>query len=157
MKKLYERMIEENTFKRVFYSGQVNNADEFVQYFKKPNNHAIVIIEEDAEPLVLCWVNGVEDGHAWFNFAAFRSAWGHTRSVQLLKKAADYWYALKDSEGEPLIKILCGMTPAKNKLALYVMKECGTTQTIEIPNYLTDVHTGKRTGIIISYLENKNG
>lgn len=155
---LWRKMVEEKTAKKVFYTGRVHDTETFINFIKSPGNNVNVIMDEQFTPLLLSWLNMVEDRHGLFNFNCYRIAWGRENTVRLMLKCADYWFSMKDSNGDYLFEVLYGVTPENNRLALSCMKNCGTVSLPAIPNFVSNAYTKKRMGVVISYMENpKNG
>jgi len=55
------------------------------------------------------------------------------------------------TEGEPLLEIILGATPASNKLAIRHIKAVGFVAIGEIPRMLPNILTGGRDAAVISY------
>jgi hypothetical protein len=149
---LYARMVEDGTAKRVFHGGAVKSSDDMVRWMKNPSMCAM-LIAEDNEPLLLSWVTGIEDHRGWFSFCVFKKGWGRKKGQELGKMCADYWMGMKDNQGNPVFRVLMGVTPAHNRLALLWVKTVGAESIGTIPDFATNYWTGERFDAVISYIK----
>ena len=150
IKSYFYYMQQEKTAKKVFHGGAVKDSSQFLTYLKSPANHTIIIINEERQPIMLAWLNGVEDKRAWFSFNVFKNFWGK-KSIEAICLARDYWMNMQDNRGQFIFNVLMGVTPSNNRLALRMMKLCGATSLEEIPDFMTNFWTGERVGGIFSY------
>lgn len=154
IKTFFQMMIDEGTAKKVFHQGSVSTPDQFLQYLKKPSNHTIIIIDENRQPMGISWINGIEDRRAWFSFNVFKPYWGK-KSIEILCLAREHWMNMENQTGQQIIKILIGITPSNNRLAIRMMQKCGATSLPEIPDFMTNHWTGERHGGVLSYFRRK--
>lgn len=152
---MWRMMIAEKTWSKVFADGSILTEEQFLSCMKKKDKLVMTIIDKN-EPLLLSWVTGIYDGHAFIHFNCFKSTWGRN-AIELLRMAADYWLSKKNPEsGEQILQVLMGAIAENNRLAVRAVKKCGATEIGRIPNYFTD-HNGNRTGVYLCYLEASHG
>lgn len=152
LKSVWDEMVDQKTDKLVFHNGRVKSPEDFIRWLRLPYNHVMFIVDSESKPLLFSWLNGVEDKHGWYNFNVFKRGWGKGRD--LIKESLDYWFSIKTKNGDYTFKIILGITPADNRLAIRTIGKLATSQTDVIPDFATNYHTGKRYGIVISYLLN---
>lgn len=155
MKGLYRLMLKEKTANVTFYSGTVQNEDQFVLSCKSSNQHTVIILLPDGKPAGIVWVNGYAHGSAQVHFCMFRSIWG-SRSVEAGKKAVDYLFGLTKPDGEPLIRMLLGLTPVEYELAINFIKEVGVTVIGTVPHFVWNHYKQRTMGAVISYIERRD-
>lgn len=151
---LYDQMEKEGTAKRVFYIGSVTNRIDFLKWMKSPNISVLIIVEDmiDKVPLALSWITEAKDGRGWFNFNIFKKAWG-PQSLEVMALTKKTWFSFMRPDGkEPIFRVLMGITPANNKLAIRLMQKMGVTFLGLIPDFVTNHWTGTRCGAYLSYI-----
>lgn len=155
MKGLYRLMVQEGTAEKVFYSGSVLNEDHFLSACKSPGQHTLVILQQDGSPGGIVWLNGFMGASAQIHFCMFKAIWG-TRTVEAGKKAVNYFFGLTKPDGEPLFKVLLGLTPAEYRVAIRFIKEVGVTVLGTIPHFLYHYFEKRTMGAVVSYLERRD-
>lgn len=153
---MWRMMVAEKTWLKVFADGSIKNEEQFINCMLKKDKLIMVIIDDENNPLLLSWVTGIYDGHAFIHFNCFKSTWGEN-AIELLRMAADYWLSKKNPEsGEQILQVLMGAIAENNRLAVRAVKKCGATEIGKIPNYFTALD-GKRHGVYLCYLEANHG
>ena len=149
---MWARFEEEGSSKKVFVVGEVYGAEAYVAYLRHPANAPIFFFTDDPEhtPLGMAWLNGIEGNHAFLHHALLRAAWG-TLTMNVARAAFNYWWGLESDSG-PLLEVLIGQSPSKNKLAISYLERAGFTVIGQIPKIAAD-----GDDMTISYLERDNG
>lgn len=136
-------MAREDVFHRVFYDGSVRDARAFLELMQKPANVPVFVFE-GAEPLGFAWLNGLNGGIAFAHFCGLKAAKGRTQ--QLGRLCIGYW--MKNFQ---FLRVILGLTPSNNKLAVRFIQRLGFTPLGEIPGVVHDAYSGERVGAVISY------
>jgi hypothetical protein len=155
MKGLYRMMVKEKTSRKVWYSGSVQSEDDFVRVSKSMGTHTVIILTKDGKPGAISWLNNFLAASAQIHFVLFREVWGE-KSQEVGQMALDYFFGLKNKDGDPFLKVLMGITPESYDLAIRYIKSLGVTVIGTIPNFLHNYYTNETMGAVISYLERRN-
>jgi hypothetical protein len=151
---MFRLMQKEGTAKRVFHNGGVQSEQQFIKWMKEPGFFSMVIVDDESSPLLLSWVNGIEENRGWYNFCVFKKAWGNI-SIEVGKASVEYWLSMRDSKGNPVFHVLMGATPTNNRLAIQYIKKCGAQPIGVIPSFGRNYWTGKRWDAMFSYIEGR--
>ena len=149
MAALWGRMLFDGTAKTVFMNGRVTTVDDFISFMRSSNNLVHLVAEED-EPLMIAWLNNIDNGAAQCHFNAFSNAWGG-RAIKAFKACFWYWFGFV-KDGEPVLRIITGVIPSTNKRACSFAEKVGT-RLGEIPNLLYDAYSGQPVAATIFYTE----
>lgn len=117
MAQIWLRIKKENRHNDLFYDGSVTDLQGWLNYIYNPQNHVIVIADETGYPSHIAWINKFYQGHAFLHHCAIGQY--NRRSWPLIR---DHWAGMKDDFGNSLIKVLLGITPVTNKLAIKLVK-----------------------------------
>lgn len=120
---LYDLMIRDNTFEKVFFDGSIHNSDSFVQFIKSRENVVFVAFEET--PVAFGWLNNFKYSTAQAHFCFFSEVWG--RSEEIGRAMLDKIFSLID------LDMLIGMVPAFNEAAVRFAQDCGAVLIGEFP------------------------
>ena len=152
IKNIFVKMQEQHLVRKVFTRGAIETPDDFLDFMQSPQNHLQIICEDNGNPLLICWVNGIEDKHASIHWCLFKETWGKN-SIELGFMARDNWLNLKDKNGNYHLNMLIGITPIDNKLAIRFLKNIGAKCVGVIPNHMYNIYTKKYEGLMISYYQ----
>ena len=144
---LWYRMCREGKEKVVFYDGFVSNGDQWLEFVKSPFNYPVVVVGEDKEPRCVAWLNTYENHSARCHFCILGS---YKRGVG--ETIINYWRAMRDSNGDPLLLTIVGVTPENNEKAIHLVRMMGYTVLGTIPNFCKLKYENKLVGGVISYL-----
>ena len=123
----WRRTEEDGLTERVFQ--RTMTWEQFAAYFANPATHSLLIFEH-RNLQGYCWLNGVAEHRAFLHFCLFKPVWG--RSEIFGQHAIDYWFACPGTDG-PLLRVLIGSVPVRNRLALRLSKRLGFRYLGEIP------------------------
>lgn len=156
MRNIYDSMCENKLDKIVFSSGEINTFDKFILFMKNPANVMHTVWEEDRIQM-LAWLNNFGQNYAFAHFCCWPETWGKT-SVQLGGETLKYWFGFSKETGEPVLDVILGFMPKKNKLAVRYIQKVGLNILGEIP----DIRFGENSdGAVLSYIKRseviKNG
>ena len=144
---LWYRMCREGKEKVVFYDGFISNGDQWLEFMKSPFNYPVVVVGEDKEPKVIAWLNAYEN----------HNARGHYCFLTPFKRGVgeaiiNYWRSMRDTNGDPLLLTIIGVTPEINEKAIHLVKLMGFTVLGTIPNFCKLKYENKLVGGVVSYL-----
>ena len=152
LKCLFERMQTEKLIGKVFYDGNVQTAEDFLDMMKYGQNKLFMIFMGN-ELAGIVWLNNFQRRSANIHFCLFKNAWGK-ESVSIGKAILKEFLYMKDSQGY-VFDVLIGETPANNRLAVKWIHESGMTVVGEIPNATWDYTIEKSIPSVISYAVRK--
>jgi len=144
MRSVFKIMVHYGLDKVVFYTGGMDE-DGFLRFIKSKQNVVHTIWEEDGISMI-AWLNGFGVNHAFAHFCCFPKTWGKN-SVVLGRKSLDYWFGFKKDDGQPVLDVVLGFTPAYNKKAVSYIQRVGMTIMGTIPG----IRCGAETGMVFSY------
>ena len=134
-------------YQHVFYSGQVKTFGEFVTFLQKKGTYPVFVVLDGA-PVFMAWLNGV-DAIAGVGFSHFCAIGPYRRGSA--DAVLDYWFGFRGPDGQPLLKVLCGVTPATCIVALKLLRLLGWVEAGRIPRFCRLAHDGTRADAVISY------
>jgi hypothetical protein len=118
-------MSEDNLIKVVFYSGKVTDAYGFTLLLKTNVLPVMIFRKEDTMPMAMAWLSDIADHRAFAHFCCLKRSWGNTKEIADL--VFDFWF------NKLGLKLLMGLTPTRNKMAVHFLKEIGMNIVGEIP------------------------
>ena len=142
----WSRMVRDGTVKRVFYNGAVTNPDQFIAFLQRPTNVPLAIRTDDQEWIGIAWLTNINRTSAVAHFCGFREGWERKQTIDAGELALDYWFAFPGVEGGKHFKVLLGITPADNRLALRFINQLGFERVGTVP------HLANGGDAIISYI-----
>lgn len=149
IKDYFNEMAKDNTHHTVFPAGNVQSKDQFIEFCQNPRNMNCFILS--AERLGgHAWINGIEDGRCMVHFSSLKWVRGPL-VVKLGKDMIKWWFSLPDEDGNPLIYLMIGMIPSRNKRAQQFVKSLDFVKVGEVPQMMKDFYHGDRDGLVIHY------
>lgn len=148
MVQVWLQIVKERKQDLLFYDGAVKNLQDWINYIYHPLNHVVLIADNSGIPYHIAWINKFYQGHAFLHHCALGKY--NRRSWPLIR---DYWAGMKDDQGNKLIKVLLGVTPATNKPATRLVDLLGWTIIGYVP-YLCYLAAEKRhvAGMVSYYV-----
>jgi hypothetical protein len=115
----------------LFYDGMIKTVDQWLAFIKAPWNFPVICHDSD-HIVAIAWLNNLDNAAARCHFAFIDD---FQRDAG--KAIINYWSGLKtvDEKAEPIFKVLYGITPETNKLAVRVIKIMGFTIIGTIPYF----------------------
>jgi hypothetical protein len=150
VRNLFNRMVEDDTAKSVFFDGSVKDPDEFLNIMKFGNN-ALWIVSVDEEISGVVWLNNFEQKRASFHFCFFSNVWGKD-TVSIGKKCVLTLLELK-SNGEYDFDLLTGLVPLRNEKAIKWCQEMNFEIIGRLPCSVWNAEEQKSEDGIIFYVE----
>ena len=153
IREMWRQMVDDNTWKTVFFKGIVENEDTFIEFMRDPKN-AIVTVWTD-RPIAIAWLNGFDVGIAYGHFCMFSSCWGNGLSLKAGHEIVNYWFDFK-SDGVPFLSVIIGIMPETNTLAVKYIKRLGFNMVGVIPKSLYNYYERRNIGSVICYRERED-
>lgn len=146
LRSLYQRTVDQNLAKIVFWEGTVESHQQFVDMMKR-NTVILSFAFAGNECVGYAWLCPVSGNYAYPHFCFFRDSWGET-SRKLGTMFLDQWFAFDDDEGGRLLDILFGIIPKFNVWAKNYVIEIGATMVGEVPGLFKNKHGDRDDGVI---------
>lgn len=140
---LYDQMVSEGLYDKVFYADQHPTAELFLDYIRAFCWMASVRDEED-ESVGVFWLDGFSGKVAFLHYWVFKIGWGQAKR---LPQAVVQWIT-DNTDG--CITGLLGKTPSSNRLALRYLGRAGFAQMFEIEDAVR-FKDGSYGSAVISY------
>jgi len=141
---IFDRMIAENTLKRVFYDGKTTEKSQFLALCKSPDQVGITAWRTEKDPILFSWVNGIVNGRGFIHFCGFKSC-----SARIIIRAAHAMIKILAGQFDCLV----GITPENITEAVHLSKMAGFHVLGTIPSLLYLFYEDRRVGGVISFLE----
>jgi len=141
IKKLFDRMVIDDTARVVFYDGKIKNRDQFLDFIKSPG--VILYVAHEDLPLGCLWLTDFEGKMARTHFCFFKGI-GRKQAVALAVQMANT--AMANFE----LDMLIGFTPVWNRAALLFLHRCGAKRMGGLPFGATD-ENGKSYPVELTY------
>lgn len=143
---IWEQICREGKRDQLFYDGGVNDLHEWISFIYNPANHVVLVVDDTGHVYHVAWINGFYQGHGFLHHCGLGKY--NRRSWPVLKK---YWQDMKDDQGNPLVKVLIGITPITNKLAIKLLKIIKWTPIGCIPKICYMAQEDKYVAGMVSY------
>ena len=150
IKLIYRKIEEEGSFNKVFLSGLITDADKFIKYLRLDENIPVFAFFNDKSPAGFAWMNNISGCRCQGHFCYLRKAWGD-KCVEISEKILDYWFSLKSGDTH-VFDTVVGIVPTQNKFAIKHKENLGMTKVGVIPDYYSNLMTGKKFDALISYI-----
>jgi hypothetical protein len=150
---VWTRLEKEGKVEKLFWGGNVYDTFDFMDFLRRPTNHPLLLVDMDAgKPCAVAWLNGIEGNHAIAHFAIlgnYRRGMGST--------VFEFWRQFRRDDGEPLVKVLMGFTPANNDKAVKFTRYLGFQILGTVPHLCELPYENKTVGAVVSYYDLQNG
>ena len=148
MKRLFERTVDDDLDKIVFYEGTIQTADEFLKAMKY-GDILFYILMVDNKTVGYTWLNRFENHTARQHFCVFKEFWG--QSVDLGKRVLSIFLDMKDKDENYIFDLLTGFVPAWNARAIQFSQKCGGKTHGIIPNAIWNQEQQKSEDAVFIY------
>ena len=147
---IFTKMLKQGLVKKTFPAGLILTNHDWMELVKN-KAHIVHIITNEKTVVAVTWLSNIGHNHAFCHFCVFREGWGKSKHMarELLKKLFSY----KGHGGEPLFDVICGRTPANNRLALKMLERVGFTIIGKIPDICLDVYDCGKVDAVFSYIK----
>lgn len=124
---IFDRLVSQGDLRKVFYDGVIGNRETFLRSMKHGDNALYLVMAGELE-VGVCWLNGWKQRTAQVHFCFFREAIkAKVDTVAIGRWMLRELLTIEGQNGEYLLDVLLGGTPANNRLALHYLKRCGWT------------------------------
>lgn len=130
---LYHGLVKDGTAELVFFDGSINSPELFIEAIKSPANLSVVFFRK-GRPAGFAWINALTSHTGSAHFALRRFAWGEWGRM-VGKATLNYWMDF-NVEGEPILQVILGILPAKNRRAVRFVADLGFKSSGQIPKML---------------------
>ena len=128
---IWDRICEEGKKEVLFYAGDITTLGEFVRQVRSQGTHFFVIKAND-DTAGMFWLNGWEDYAARIHYIFFKRYYRYC--LHIAKEGLKRLMALERADGTPFVKVLIGVTPISNRLAVKFLQKVGFIINTEIPH-----------------------
>ena len=159
MQRLWERMVTTGVVQWLFYDGLVRTQEAFLGLMKNPTLTVLIVALKGAPeaPIGFCWLNNWENGSAEIHFTGLRSpSAGRPADPVFGRFVLSRLFALRDSQGQPLLDVIIAQTPAWNWPALKYITRCGMQPCGEIPDGAYLAYRHRRDNLIITAIKRED-
>lgn len=137
---MFDLILFERTVDKVFFDGTITNRRHFLAKVKRPDNLFFFVLDRNS-PAAFFWLDNMTQRRAHIHFCVLRSHWG-SGALHLGKTALAVIGGMKAPDGQPLFKMVAGITEASNVLAIRYAKSLGLTKCGYLPGYLFNAKLG---------------
>lgn len=149
IKQLWDKLVEDELHTIVFYDADIKSREHFLTFMKHSNNLPVIALTED-KIAGFAWLNSISTKFAFAHFAFFKASWGKYTD-QLGNELFEYWFSLKNEQGERIFDTLIGAVPEFNKRAIDYVKRIGCIELGTIPDFADFPYLGERKGVTLLY------
>ena len=148
---VFRRIVREESVYKLFYDGSVRNTRDFRIFMRNPDNE-IFFVKSNGKEVGFFWLNNFRHKSFFINYCFYKEFWGET-ALTISNICIDHIFERTDSDGEFLVEVLLGLTPANNKLAVNFLLQNGMTILGKVPGFLYDSNKDETVDGIFSYRE----
>jgi hypothetical protein len=150
----WQKLVQEETAKVVFYDGKVKTEEEFITMCQLPDVHTHFLFREDNGDVAgIGWLNNFAGNSAHCHWVCFKCIWGRT-SDRAIRQTLKYWFSFALDE-KPLFDTILGIYPEDNEGIDIFAKRNGFTVIGKIPNLLHNYWEDRKVGAVFSYIERR--
>jgi hypothetical protein len=142
---IYQRIVDAEVDKDLFFDGKITCPSEFVMHIRDPKNVAC-FISEGKDIVGGGWLNGIRENSAMAHFFTLPKIWG--RASEVMAEVVEHWFNLKIGD-RPALDVLIGEYPACHKRVWPFMQKLGAVRLGIIPEVM---HGPNRVGSLLVYL-----
>ena len=146
--RIYDRLAEEGTAKRIFCDGTVTCAEEFADDLLRPGSLPFMVCTAAGVPAACGWLNSIEGRSAQGHSVVFKDFWGK-HSLQIARHLLGHILTRRDEHGYLFDVILC-FTPRRNALGWKMMERCGSPRVGVVPHFAYIAETGETEDAVLT-------
>lgn len=156
LEKIFNKLVEQKLLKYVLYDRKITSAAEFWCILSTPNN-TTCIIEFEGDIVALFWLNDSygtpEDSgvSAQIHYVFFKEAWGDV-SLNITRLVLYFMLSAENETKKPMFKVIRGVTPNDNPLAIKMLKRIGMKLAGVIPCGVYNAYKNKLVDATYSYI-----
>ncbi len=146
---VFRRIVREESLHKLFYDGSVRDTRDFRKFIHNPENEIFFVRSHDKE-VGFFWLNHFRQKAFFINYCFYREYWGEA-ALKIGNTCIEHLFTGKDPDGDFLVDVLLGLTPANNKLAVSFLLKSGMTILGKIPDFLYDAAREEYVAGVFSY------
>jgi hypothetical protein len=135
--------------RELFYDGGIQRESEWLVFILGKKNLPVIVFDPSrGEPGMIVWVNDIGAGAARIHFCGLEP---YRRSYGIA--GLGYFDSFKDDFGEPMFRVLVGITPENNTKALKLSRLMGFETVGTIRNLCHLAYESRRVGGVVTFRE----
>ncbi|MBU0481543.1 MAG: hypothetical protein KKG47_10605 [Proteobacteria bacterium] len=146
---VFRRIVREDTLNKLFYDGSVRNTRDFRKFMRNPENE-IFFVNFNGREAGFFWLNHFRQKSFFINYCLYKEFWGEA-GLTISNLCIEHLFKRKDADGDFLVDVLLGLTPANNKLAVNFLLQNEMSILGKVPGFLYDSATGETVDGVFSY------
>jgi hypothetical protein len=159
MSATYGMILDSKALSSVFYDGSCHTYEAFLEAFSQPDMHFWLLFYE-GQIAGLAWLNGMVHTRAFAHFCMFKNVYGRSteglsKSVEIGRYCVANWLLHTDENGKPLVDVLVGVTPERNRMALKWVQRVGFSRVGSVPHGVWMHDAGESEDAVLSYATRK--
>ncbi len=145
---IFRRIVREESLNKLFYDGSIRNTRDFRKFMRSPDNE-IFFVTINGKEAGFFWLSHFRQRSFFINYCVYREFWGE--ALMISNACIDHIFKRKNSDGDFIVDVLLGLTPANNRLAVNFLLKNDMTILGRVPGFLFDSSTGETVDGIFSY------
>jgi len=146
---VFRRIVREESAYKIFYDGSIRNTRDFRKFMRNPDNE-IFFVTFNGKEVGFFWLNNFRQKSFFINYCLYKEFLGEI-ALTISNICIDHILKRTNSDGDFLVDVLLGLTPANNKLAVNFLLKNGMTILGKVPGFIYDSTTGETVAGIFSY------
>ena len=151
---IFRRIVREEIVYKLFYDGSVRNTRDFRKFMHNPENE-IYFVKLNGKEVGFFWLNHFRQKSFFINYCVYREFLGET-ALTISNICIDHLFKRTDSDGDFLVEVLLGLTPANNQLAVNFLLKNDMTILGKVPGFLYDAIADETVDGVFSYRQRNN-
>lgn len=151
---VFRRIVREEIVYKLFYDGSVRNTRDFRKFMRNPENE-IFFVKFNGREVGFFWLNHFRQKSFFINYCLYREFLGET-ALTISNICIDYIFKRTNSDGDFLVDVLLGLTPANNQLAVNFLLKNDMTILGKVPGFLYDAIADETVDGVFSYRQRNN-
>lgn len=151
---VFRRIVREEIVYKLFYDGSVRNTRDFRQFMRNSDNE-IFFVKCNGKEVGFFWLNNFRQKSFFINYCVYKEFRGD-KALTISNICIAHIFKRTNSDGEFLVDVLLGLTPANNKLAVNFLLQNGMTILGKVPGFLYDSIEDDTVDGIFSYRQRNN-
>jgi hypothetical protein len=151
--RLYQRLDDEGSVRRLFFDGAVRSAADLIGHFKHPGNMCY-LVGYNGDVVGFYWLDNFVQCSCQLHYVFFKAFWGESaRTVG--RWVLNEMITQRDINGKYCIDVIIGMVPERNRLAVHYSRQVGMQWIGVIPNYYQNLYSGRHEAALATYYTRK--
>jgi hypothetical protein len=146
---VFRRLVREEIVYKLFYDGSVRNTRDFRKFMRNPDNE-MFFVKCNGKEVGFFWLNHFRQKSFFINYCLYKESLGKT-ALTISNICIEHIFKRQNSDGEFLVDVLLGLTPANNRLAVNFLLKNDMTILGKVPGFLYDSIEDETVDGIFSY------